>query len=668
MSNIEKDKKRIEELKSQIHYHDHRYYVLSDPVISDIEYDDLYSELRDLEDKNPQLRTADSPTQRFSNRISKGFNTVEHKVMMLSLDNSYSQDDVWEWEKKIKKMLKTDNDIDYMAELKIDGVSCSVTYNDGVLNLGLTRGNGIAGEDITSNIKVVHSIPLKLSGKDIPKIIEMRGELYMEKSDFEKVNQQRLDNNEAVFANPRNATSGSIKLLDPKIVRQRRLKCFIHSFGWVEGKEFKNQKDFFDNLKKYSVAVNPNNKYCKSLKEVIEYYNYWREKRDSLGYEVDGVVIKVNSFELQKKLGVTAKSPRWAIAFKFPAHQVTTVVENIEFGIGRTGIVTPLAWLRPVSCAGVTISRATLHNFEEVERLDVRVGDTVLVERAGDVIPKIIKVIDVKRPKNTKKVKVPQRCPVCNSKISKEKEDEVYFYCINPNCPARIKSSLEHFVSRNAMDIEGMGESLIEELVERKKVLVVSDIYKLKKEDLLELPLVKDKKANNIIEAIKKSKNRVLSRFIFALGIRHIGQKAAKILALKYKDINSFFSLTKEDLIEIAEVGPVMADSLVEFFQSLEIRKMIKELISLGVNCAEEKISTGTKFSGKKFVFTGELEIFNRSEAQREVEQLGAEYSSSVSKNTDFVVAGKNPGSKFKKAKDLGVKIISEDEFKKMIK
>ncbi len=666
MKNKEKIRKEIENLREQIRYHDWRYYVLSDPEISDKEYDDLVRRLKELEERYPEFKDPSSPTQRVGGKVAEGFATVRHKVKMLSLDNTYSEDELKEWEDKLRRMLKKSVNLDYMAELKIDGVSCALTYEKGVLVRGATRGDGEVGEDVTENLKTVRSIPLKLLGRDIPSVIEVRGEVYMDKDDFLRLNREKIKNNESPFANPRNAASGSLKLLDPRIVGERNLKCFIHSFGWVEGVKFSSQKEFLERIKQWGLRVNPENRYCRNLKEVIDYYNYWSKRRESIPYEVDGIVVKVNSFMLQEKLGSTLKSPRWAVAYKFPAHQATTVVQDIEFSVGRTGIITPVAVLKPVECGGVTISRATLHNFDEIERLDVRRGDTVLIERAGEVIPKIIKVITTKRKKGTEKVQVPRRCPVCNGKITKEKEGEVYWYCINPDCPARLKGSLLHFASRGAMDIEGMGESLVEELVNRGLVKSLVDIYKLKKEDLLGLPLFKEKKADNILNAIEKSKRQPLSRFLYALGIRHIGEKAARILAEKFPSIDLFFKLKKEDISSIPEIGEVMASSVVDFFSSSQIKQMVAEFKKLGLNL-EEKMKKENLLGGKTFVFTGELESFSRSQAQQIVEEKGGRWSSSVSRKTDFVVVGKNPGSKLVKARQLGVKTIDEEEFKKII-
>lgn len=665
---MDKINREIDNLRGLIRYADYRYYVLSDPEIADKEYDDLVKKLHQLEEKYPQFITTDSPTQRVSLGLSQGFSTVSHRVKMLSLDNTYSMEELKEWEEKFKRMLKRKEDVDYVAELKIDGVSCSLTYQKGLFVLGATRGDGEAGEDITNNLKTIKSIPLRLFGNNLPEIIEVRGEVYMDKIDFNQINQERLKDEESLFANPRNAASGSLKLLDANLVSKRNLKCFIHSFGWVSKYKFENQHMFLEQIKKWGLRTSPYNKYCKNLDEVIDYYNKWLKNRQSLEFEADGIVVKINSFSVQNDLGTTLKSPRWAVAYKFPAHQATTEVLKIEFGVGRTGIITPVAILRPVECGGVTISRSTLHNFDEIARLDIREGDTVLVERAGEVIPKIVKVITSRRSGKEKKVKVLSRCPVCEGEVTKDKQEEVYWYCINPDCPAQLKRSLLHFASRGAMDIEGIGESVVDELVDRGLVKKISDIYKLRKEDFLTLPLFKEKKANNLVSAIEASKNRPLSRFLYGLGIRHAGEKAASLLAEKFKNIDIFFKLKSGDFEEIPEIGPAIASSIVKFFSSLSAKKMIEEFKKAGLNLEEkEKQIEKSPITGKTFVFTGELESFSRSDAKKIIEDMGAKVLSSVSKNLDYLVVGKAPGSKYGKAKELGLKILSESEFKSLI-
>ena len=665
----DKVRREVEKLREKIRRADYYYYVMSEPEISDKEYDNLFKNLKDLEERYPQFITSDSPTQRIWDGLLKGFSTIEHKKRMLSLDNTYSVEELRGWEEKVKRALKRDVRLDYVVELKMDGVSAALTYKEGRFSVGATRGDGEKGEDVSANLKTIRSIPLKLMGKNIPKLVEVRGEIYLGKKDFERINKKRLDTGEAPFVNPRNAASGSLKLLTPSLTAKRNLKCFIHSFGTTEAYSFSSQGEFLKKAGTWGFCLNPHNKYCKNLEEVIEYCLYWEAKRETLDYEVDGVVVKINSFSLQKELGATRKSPRWAVAYKFPAQQATTRIEKIEFGVGRTGIITPVAILEPVECGGVTISRATLHNFDELKRLDVRELDTVLIERAGEVIPKVVKVITSKRCGKEKKIKLPRFCPSCGSIVAKEKEGEVYWYCFNLNCPAQLKRSLIHFASRLAMDIEGLGESLAEELIERKLVYNLAMIYDLKKDDLLKLPLFKEKKADNLVAAIEKSKQRPLSNFLFGLGIRHVGEKAAIVLADNFKDIKQLLRTKKSELEKIPEIGPVMASSIVKFFSSQNTKKMIEEFKKIGINLKQDKRDVKkSRISGKTFVFTGELKQFTRDEAKSKVEELGGKWSSSVSRQADFVVAGANPGSKYTKAKKLGINILQEKAFIELTK
>ncbi len=668
MKNLDKVGKEIASLRLKIRQADYCYYVLSDPEISDKAYDDLLRDLKFLEKDNPQLITPDSPTQRVAQGISSGFKTVKHREKMLSLDNTYSIQELKEWEEKIKRMLKREVALDYVVEPKIDGVSCSLTYKNGAFLLGTTRGDGQAGEDVTPNLKTIKSIPLRLS-KNYPQLLEVRGEVFMSKKDFAKINKERIESKETVFANPRNATSGSLKLLDSKLVAKRHLRCLVHSYGWVDDADFTNHKQFLKRISTWGLPIDFNSKHCQSIKQVIDYCLRWEKQRDSLDYEVDGIVVKVNSFSLRRQLGSTMKSPRWAVAYKFPAHQATTKIAKIEFGVGRTGIITPVAILEPIECGGVTISRATLHNFDEIQRLDIRNKDTVLIERAGEVIPKIIKVISSKRKGKEKKVLIPTKCPVCSGKVAKEAQVEVYLYCLNPDCPAQLKKSVLHFISRNALDIEGMGESVVAELVDRKIIKTLADIYLLKKEDLLSLPLFKEKRANNLIQAIIGSKQRSLSRLLYGLGIRHVGEKAAMLLADNFKNIDKLLLLKEEDLTAISEIGPTMALSIVNYFAQPQTKKMINLLKKLGISTKElNKPLLDNSFSGLTFIFTGELNSIARNQAKEIIQKKGAKVVSTVSKNTDFVVVGKNPGSKFSKAKALGVRIVYEDEFLKLIK
>lgn len=666
---LKEAKKKIEDLRGKIRQADYRYYVLSDPEISDQEYDSLLACLKKLEKDYPQLITSDSPTQRVSGVAQIEFSAIRHKKPMLSLENTYSTEELKEWEEKIKRFFKREEQLDYFVELKIDGVSAALTYEKGTLVLGGTRGDGETGEDISNNLKTVKSIPLKLMGNKIPSTLEVRGEVYIGKKDFNKLNKDKLAKEEPLFANPRNAASGSLKLLNSALVSKRNLKCFIHSFGFAEGCEFSSQKDFFDKAREWGLSLNPHSKFCRNLKEAIEYCQYWQDKHNSLDYEVDGVVVKVNSFTLQSELGQTSKTPRWAVAYKFPGHQATTKVKKIVFGVGRTGVITPVAILDPVECGGVNISKATLHNFDEIERLGVKENDLVLIERAGEVIPKIIKVVTSRRTNKEKLIKPPRNCPACGGSVEKDKKEEVYWYCINPDCPAQLERSLVHFASRRAMDIEGMGESIVKDLVNKNLVKSLADIYALKKEQLLTLTLFKEKRADNLINSIEKSKKRILSRFLYGLGIRHVGEKSASVLAEKFRHINNFFNLKESDLEEIPEIGPIMSLAVVKFFSSLKVKNMIQEFKKAGLTLTQEsKITKEGAIANKTFLFTGELESFTRYRAQRVVEELGAKITSSISKNIDFLVVGKNPGSKYNKAVKLGLTIISEKDFLELIK
>jgi DNA ligase (NAD+) len=662
-------KKEIENLRAQIRHHDYMYYVLDQPEISDKEYDNLMRKLKDLEEKYPQYKASDSPTVRVSGGVLEGFKTVKHKQKMASLDNTYSFEELKDWDKRVHKGLSAKEKVEYVVELKIDGVSANITYVKGKLTIGATRGDGETGEDVTDNIKTIRAIPLILMDKDIPDFIEIRGEVYMEQKDFKELNKEKEKSGEVLFANPRNAAAGSLKLLDTGIVAKRRLNFFAHSLGEYKGIDITTHWGFLEKLKKWGIRVNLHSKLCKNLEEVIDYCKGWQGKREKLNYDIDGMVIKVNSITQQKKLGFTLKSPRWAVAYKFPARQATTRLLNIAVQVGRTGVITPVAELEPVECAGVVISRATLHNFDEIERLGVKIGDRIVLERAGEVIPKIVKVVESVRTGKEKEFKVPKNCPVCGAKISKEKEEEVAYRCINPSCPAQLERGLLHFASRQAMDIEGMGESVIEQLVTKGLVKDFADVYNLKKADLLKLELFKDKKTENLLEAIEKSKQQPLSRLIYGLGIRHVGEKAAYVLAQRFKTLDSLLEARQQDFDAIYEVGQVMTGSIVEFFQQVSTQRLIKKLKAAGLNLKEKtEAIKKSALTAKTVVFTGELKDFSRSEAERLVRQLGGNATSSVGKNTDFVVAGENPGAKYNQAKQLGIKIINENEFKEMIK
>ncbi len=664
-----KVKKRIEELAKVLEEHNHRYYVLSDPAISDKEYDDLMRELITLEEKYPEFKDINSPSQRIGSKLDAASANITHKAKMYSLDNTYSTDEIIDWHHRVVKGLRSER-VEYVCELKIDGVSISLIFKNGSFILGATRGDGVTGEDVTANARTIRTIPLSLRGKDvkIPKLLDVRGEVYLNKKDFEKLNKERKESEEILFANPRNAASGTLKLLDSRVTAKRNLNCFIHSFGIIEGEQkFKTHWEFLEAVKSWGFCVNEENKLCRTIKDVIEFCLDKQKTREDLSYEIDGIVIKVNSLDSQSRLGATLKSPRWAIAYKFPARQVTTEVLDIVIQVGRTGVLTPVANLRGVECGGVVISRATLHNFDEVERLRVKIGDRVLVERAGDVIPKVVKVVE-STGKSIGIIKPPKACPVCQGKIVKESVDEVAYRCVNPKCPKKFEGGLLHFASRGAMDIEGLGDAVVIQLIEKGLVHDLADVYFLKKEDFLQLELFKDKKADNLIKAISASKSRPLSKFLFGIGILNVGEKGAAILAEEYKTIDKLLSAGIDDLKSIYEVGEVTAKCVVDYFADSKNRKLIEKFKAAGLSLEEKQsLRKSDKLKGKKFIFTGELTTFSRTQASDMVKSLGGEIISAVSKNVDYVVAGESPGSKYDKAKDLGLNIINEEQFKEII-
>ncbi|MDR2427087.1 MAG: NAD-dependent DNA ligase LigA [Endomicrobium sp.] len=657
-------KKRIDYLKQEITRHNKLYYEKDDPEISDTEYDNLVKDLEQLEAAYPQFAVKDSPTQKVSGMPTSSFKQVKHSSTMLSLDNTYSVQETSVWYEKILKSVQND-DIEFIVEPKVDGVSASLTYINGNLTTGATRGDGETGEDITENIKMVEGIPHKLNdGKNFLDFFELRGEIYMDKENFATINKEILDNGGQKFANPRNAAAGSLRQKNPQITASRKLKFFVHSFGSVSGKDFKKHSNFLDYCKKCGFILQNNVLLCHSLKEINDYMDAMLKKRESLQYEIDGLVIKVNDLKLQKELGYTNKSPRWAIAYKFPAKQATTKLLKIRVQVGRTGIITPSAVLQPTELSGVMISHATLHNFEEVERLGVNEGDTVLIERAGDVIPKIVKVV---KKESENFFKPPRYCPKCKSTVVKEKEEEVAYRCINPECPEQFRRHLIHFAGRNAMDIEGFGEAVIDQLLKRNKLRSIADIYHLTFDDFLELDLFKEKKANNLIKAINESKKRPLSRLLFALGIHHVGEKASEIIAKQFKSIDSLSDASTDDFIKINEIGETLANSIKKFFENASVKCIIKTLKASGINMMEaESSAAGMQFEGKIFVLTGELSTYTRGQAEEIIKSLGGKTSSSVSKKTSYVLAGENAGSKLEKAKTLGVTVIDEEEFNKM--
>ena len=678
-------KKEIEALSTQIEEHNDRYYVQNKPSISDAEYDRLLKRLMALEEEFPQFKLPTSATQRVGAKVEGNLPTVTHRLKMLSLDNTYSIDEIKLWYERVVKglsphagdflrssphagdsLLVKGQQISLTAEPKIDGVSCALTYKEGQLVLGATRGDGSVGEDVTHNVKTIRSVPLKLKGKGHPQQLEVRGEVYMDKEDFARLNRQRQEQGEELFVNPRNAASGSLKLLDSRLTVSRRLRFFVHSFGILEGKNHpESQWEFLQQCQTYGFAVNPFSLLCKNLDEVIRFCHQMQQKRQELLYDVDGIVIKVNNLAQQQQLGATMKSPRWAVAFKFPAYQATTLVKEITVQVGRTGVVTPVAEFQPVFCGGVTISRATLHNFDEIKRLNINSGDRVLIERAGDVIPKIVKVTE-KLSKGA--FAIPKTCPSCGARIVKEDLEQVAYRCMNPSCPKQLERGLLHFSSRGAMDMEGLGEVVVTQLLEKGFVKNFADIYRLKKEHLLQLELFADKRADNLLKAIDESKKQPLSRLVYGLGIPNIGEKAAAVLAAHFGTMEALVKAAQPQLTDIHEVGPVTALCVTDFFAQPQVRTLIKDFKKLGLNMKEPRSKKGDKLSGKKFVFTGEMERMTRDQAGQMVVAQGGQVISSVSSATDYVVAGANPGSKYQKALQLGVKVLNQKQFEELVK
>lgn len=647
-------KEELEALKKQIEYHNNRYYNLDSPEISDYDYDMLYARLKTLE-KELGVQ-ASSPTQKIGGVASSSFEPVEHLTPMLSLDNSYNAQDILAWHERCSKALGR-SDFEMIVESKIDGVSCSLKYEGGILVQGATRGDGKIGEDITENLKNIKAIPHELKTKP-QGILEIRGEVFLDKKDFASLNESQLDKDLPPFANARNAAAGSIRQKDPLITKSRPLKFFAHSYG--SGiKNLSSFSEFIKECQEFGFQVSPVRHTFNDINQVIKFYDDFKEELKKLPFDADGLVVKINDFKYQAELGQTAKSPRWAVAFKYPAEQVKTKVKDIIFSVGRTGIITPVASLEPVACAGVIISSATLHNFDEIKRLGVQVGSEVIIERAGEVIPKVVKVVS---NANTAKDIVPSICPVCGSPVYRD-EEAVAYRCPNPACPAQIKGSLEHFVSRDAMDIEGFGTSVINQLVDSKRITSYSDIYSLTIFDLMPLELFGDKKTENLLNAIEKSKKSPLDKFIFALGIRHVGAKTAEVLARHFKNIENLQNASLEDLQKIGDVGPIVATSIFNFFKTPKVLKDLENLKKSGLVLTAPAAKQSAILEGKTFVFTGELETLTRAEAQNLAKQNGAKVSDSVSGKTYAVVAGKDAGSKLAKAQKLGVKIMSEQEF-----
>ena len=659
-------KKEIERLRDEIREHDYLYYVLNQPKVSDRQYDELFGELKALEEANPQFITPDSPTQRVSEQPLKGFAAIRHAVPMLSIDNTYNADELRAFDERVRKQLGG-IDYDYVVELKIDGLAISLRYEEGVLVTAATRGDGRVGDDVTANVRTIKAVPLVLlDGDKIPAVLEVRGEVYMPTSAFIKLNKLRTEAGEPAFANPRNAAAGSLKLLDAKITAARNLSFFAYATGQVPEPLAENHYQTLQRFKKLGLPVNPNIKRAKDINEVIDICLASSEKRSKLDYQIDGMVIKINRFEQRDVLGATGRAPRWCISYKFAAEQAETIVESIDVQVGKSGILTPVANLTPVQLAGTTVKRASLHNFDELNRLGVRCGDTVVVEKAGEIIPQVIEVKKELRPVGTKPFKVPEKCPNCGSAVAKD-EDGVYIRCLNPDCLGQLKERLKYFAGRGQMDIENLGTALIEQLVEAGLVKNFADLYKLQKPELIELERMAEKSADNVIKAIEKSKTRPLWRFVTALGIRHIGGQSAQILAEYFGSLDALMAAEQQELAEIDQIGPTMAEGVYEYFRDTRNQTVIDQLLAAGVAPRQPRARRSSKLAGKTIVVTGSLENFTRQQIEQAIRQAGAKSSSSVSKKTDYVLAGENPGSKLDKASKLGVKVINEKQFLAML-
>jgi DNA ligase (NAD+) len=666
---IEKVKKEVEKLRKEIRGHEYLYYVADEPEISDAAFDKLMARLKALEAEHPQLATPDSPTVRVGGAPREGFTTVRHVRPMLSLDNAFSFDALKDWDRRVREGTgRLVNE--YIAEHKFDGLSISLQYEGGVLVRGVTRGDGSTGEDVTPNVKTIRSIPLTVDAATMKKLnlaksFEVRGEIMMTRKSFEALNRQQEEAGGKVFVNPRNAAAGAVRVLDPAITRQRRLDFFAY-YLYLDGKvPFAKHSDSLKALKQMRFRASDDWKLCEGIDEVISYCEAWDAKREKLPYQIDGVVIKLNSTALQNELGFTAKAPRWAIAYKYPARQERTVVNDVIVQVGRTGTLTPVAVLEPVQVGGVTVSRSTLHNMDEIERLGLHIGDTVLIERAGEVIPHVLKV--VKEGNNRKEFRMPKKCPVCGSAVHRG-EGEVAYRCVNAACPAKLKESLQHYAGRHAMNIDGLGEKIVDQLVEKKMVKDVADLYALKLDEVAELERMGEKSAQNLLDEIEASKKNPLSRLIYALGIRFVGERTGQLLAEHFSSLQELTEAKTEELENVPEVGPKVATSITEFFGEVANRNVIRKLGKAGLRpTAEKREVKSQKLAGKAFVFTGGLANRSREEAGDLVMQNGGKVSGSVSKKTDYVVVGADPGSKYDKAKELGVAILTEGEFEKLI-
>jgi DNA ligase (NAD+) len=659
---------RAEELRRQIEHHNHLYYVDAKPEISDRDFDRLLDELKKIETEHPELRTPDSPTQRVGGQPIEGFVSVTHRVPMLSIDNTYSADELREFDRRVRKLVPGEK-IEYVVELKIDGVAISLTYQNGLFTVGATRGDGERGDDVTHNLKTIREVPLRLHGKKPPALLEARGEVYMTRAELARINKDRVAKELEPFANPRNSTAGTLKMLDPRLCAERRLQLFTYGFGAVEGVEAMTHLESLVLLRKFGFPVNQHIESFDSIDAVIDYCNSWDKKRHDLPYETDGMVIKVNDFNQRERMGYTSKAPRWVVAYKFAAEQAMTKLLSISLHVGKTGTLTPVAHLEPVKLAGTTVKRASLHNADEIARKDIRVGDMVVVEKAGEIIPYVIRSEPEARTGEERVFHFPSKCPVCGSPVVRDK-GSAFYRCTSDDCVGKLKVRLLFFAHRNAMRIEGLGDALVDQLVDAGLVNSIADLYRLTREQLLELERMGEKSADNLLQQIEASKNRGLSRVLAGLGIRMVGESVAELLAQEFGNIDELEKASTERLAQIEGIGPERADSIHQFFQSKAGKKLIEDLRSLGVKLTEDKKPKpkgGSDLKGKTFVVTGTLQKYSREEIEDMIKQHGGKAAGSVSKKTDYVVAGDKAGSKLEKARELGVMVLSEKEFEKLI-
>jgi len=657
----------IDALREKIQYHNHRYYNLDDPEISDAEYDRLFRRLLELEQQHPELITPESPTQKVGATPQQTFSEVKHRIPMLSLENSFSDQDIRDFQARVERFLGDDAPVEYTVEPKIDGLAIELVYNKGALSVASTRGDGFVGESVTPNVKTILTVPLTLTQRKntlpLPHLLEVRGEVYMDLEAFENLNRERLAKGLPPFANPRNAAAGSLRQLDPKVTAKRPLNMFCYGVGTMDGSPCETHYELMLRLQEWGLRVNrPHIRICDTTSDIIDYCRYLEEIRSQFPYEIDGAVIKVNRLDLQVRLGQKSRSPRWAMAYKFKATQETTRVLKIDVQVGRTGAMTPVAHLEPVELSGVLVRRATLHNQEEIEKKDIREGDRVIVQRAGDVIPEVVKAIKSARTGRENKFIMPSRCPVCGSDVVSTR-GEIVLRCPNPDCPAQVKGSFEHFVSKGAMNIDGLGEKIISQLIQKGLVNEEADLYTLTFDDLLSLDKIKEKSANNLLRAIENSKKTTLARFIYALGIRHVGEFVAATLADHFEEIERLEKATEEELTAIDGIGPQIAESIITYFEDAHNREHIRRLIQAGIKLERSTPPPASPLAGKTFVLTGTLSSLKRAEAKGIVTQRGGRIATTVGKSTDYLIAGDSPGSKLRKAKDLGVTILNEEAF-----